>query len=589
MGLAINCLLSLDISCIYMKKILIILILPCFLLIACKSEAPKPIRDSINILLPIDPERVNPVYDSRSIAREVFQYIYVPVGDFHPETLELYPILLKNIPNEQKDAEGNSYYEIELIKDAKWSDGKNITAEDYIFTIKSVLLPLSSPRSWKSTLVNINDIQADPDDPYKVKVFVNGQYMLAKEMVSTIYLLPKHVYNNSNVLDNIGIKEIKSMNEEEQPEGMELFLEDFNDQKHYSTNILGNGPYKLDSWETDQYLSLSKVENYWGSEYQENPFLQTNVEKINFKIIADEMTAITALKDGALDIVKGLPAVNFENLKKELPEASYLNAPSTRYYYIAINNQNPLLANVDIRKALASLVNVKAMINNIEFGYGQALTGPIHPSKSEYNENLNDEIFNVTEAKRILTELGWSDTNNNNTVDKVINGKREELELDLLITGGELGQKVALLFQEEATKVGVKINIVRKDIRRMRSENIYTYDYDLAALAEGQDVIPVDPYRRWHSDNVKEKGSNLSGFKSTTTDSLIMLIRNEKDFEKREKLFEEFHQEIYNQQPVIFLFSPTQKIIVGPDFEATVTAKRPGYLANTFKIKSAKK
>ena len=570
-------------------KTLALSLLACFLLLGCKQDEVLPSRDSINIFLPIDPERLNPVYDSRSTAREVYQYLYVPVGDFHPETLELFPILIKSIPNVEKDSEEKSFFDIEIIDDAKWADGTKITGADYAFTVKSVSLPLTSPKGWKSILTYIQDIIVDENNPNKVRVYVDGNYMLAKELVSTVYLLPKHQYKNNTILDNLSLDEIRKTDDANAIEGLNEFVEDFNDPKHYTREVLGNGPYKLENWETDQSLSISKIENYWGEKYANNPFLQSNVSSMNFKIISDEMTAITALKDGALDVLKGLPAVNFENLKKEFPQASYLNSPSSRYYYISINNLNPLLEDANTRKALAKLVDVNGLIKNIEYGYGTVLTGPIHPDKEAYNENLSNEIYNVEEAKTLLKNAGWEDSNNNSIVDKVIKGNREELELDILITGGELGRKLALLLQEEANKAGVKINIVTKDIRRMRTENIYNYKYDLAALAEVQDIVPLDPYRRWHSDNINEKGDNLSGFSSPEADSIISLIRTEKNEDKREKLFEEFHALIYEEQPVIFLFSPTQKLIVSSDFEATVTAKRPGYLANTFKIKPAKK
>ncbi len=572
-----------------MSKFITILLI-CCLFLSCKNEIEIPSTDTINILLPQDPERLNPVYDARSIGREVFQYIYTPVADFHPESLELTPILIKNLPRAQKEENGKFYYEIDLIEDAQWHDGKSITAEDYIFTIKSVLLPQTNAKSWKPVLAYINEISAVENDPYKIKVYVDEDYMLKLEIVSTIYLLPKHAYANVEALDKLTIAEIKAQTEEENMDAsLAAFIEDFNDPKHYTTNILGNGPYKLTQWENDQFVKLKKVENYYGENYASNPFLQANIPNINFKIIADEMTSITALKDGALDVVKGLSAANFNELKNDIPQASFLNAPSTRYYYLSINNQNPILQDKSVRKALAKLVDVQGLIENIEFGYGTQLTGPLHPSQPYYDENLSNDIYDVEEAKTLLQSSGWTDSNNNDIIDKVVQGTREELTLDLLITGGELGQKIALVFQSEAKKVGIDINIVTKDIRRMRSENLYSYDYDLAALAEGQDIIPVDPYRRWHSENVKERGSNISGYKSETADSLITLIRDESDTKKREDLYEEFHRHIYENQPVIFLFSPTQKLFVGENFEATVTAKRPGYLANTFKIKPAKK
>ena len=574
-----------------MKKMskYLLLITICSMILSCKTEIDLPATDSINIFLAKDPERLNPAYNARSNAREVFQYIYTSASDFHPKSLKLTPILLKNLPRAKRDDENKFYYEVEIKQDARWHDGKAITAEDYIFTVKSVLIPMTSP-SIKSILANINDIQADTEDPLKLKVYVNEDYMLKFEMVATMNLLPKHAYANSHTLDKMNLEEIKKLSSDDQlPAELSSFIEDFNDPKHYTTDLLGNGPYKLVAWENDQFVKLTKVENYWGENYPDNPFLQANIPNMNFKIIADEMTAITALKDGALDVVNGLTAVNFEKLKTEIPTGSFLNAPSTRYFYLAINNQDPILKDKQVRKALAKLVDVKGMIENIEFGYGTPLTGPLHPDQPYYDEKLSDNIFNITEAQALLKSNDWVDSNSNDILDKVIDGKREELSLDILIAGGELGQKVALVLQSEAKKAGVNINIVTKDIRRMRDENLYVYNYDLAALGESQDVSLIDPYTRWHSDNIKEKGSNISGYASEKTDSLIILIRNEDDDAIREDLYEEFHRLIYEDQPVIFLFSPKQKLIVGPNFEATTTAKRPGYLANTFKIKPAKK
>lgn len=570
-------------------KITVLGILSCLLIFGCKQDVQSPSRDSMNIYLPKDPLSLNPAYRMTSLGREVHQYIHLPLGDFHPETLTIYPILLENLPRAKKDESGVTYYDVELKKDATWADGQKMTADDYAFTIKSLSLPQAKPKAMRSTLANINKLVLNENNPQNLRVYINDDYMLAKEVVSTMYLLPKHVYKNNTVLDELSMEQIKNLDDVSSITGFDEFINDFNDIKHYTTNIIGSGPYKLDSWETNQSLSISKVENYWGEKYKDNPFLQSNVERMNFKIIADEMTAITALKDGALDVVKGLPAINFNTLKEEMPEASFLNSPSSRYYYIAINNKNPLLKDASTRKAIAKLVDVEGMLENIEFGYGKILTGPINPDLEAYNEKLSTEIYNVDEAKSLLKMNGWADSNNNKIVDKIINGKREELELDILINGGPLGQKVAILLQEEANKAGIKINIVTKDMRRMRGENIANYNYDLAAMAEGQDIMPLDPYRRWHSDNIEEGGSNYAGFQTAKSDSLITLIRNEKDEDERVKLFESFHTEIYEQQPVIFLFSPAEKIILSEDFTGKATAKRPGYLANTFKIKPAQK
>ena len=550
-----------------------------FIIISCSSEQKKAKTDTIKILLPMDPERLNPVYDPRSIGREVFQYLHLPLADYHPEKLKLYPILIEEIPTLKVDEKG-SFYKLNFKKEATWNDGTPITTKDYEFTIKSVLHPETVIKSWKPYIRKINDLEIIDD--HSCKVYVDDTYMLSLEITCTPYLLPFHSYPKGMDIMKLSLQEIKELTDESNPELAE-FINEFNDPKNYKGS-LGNGPYTLKDWVTDQKVSLEKTPEFWGAESKDNPFLAANIDKMEFVILADELAAVTAFKDGQLDVIKGLSAANFKQLNEGYPEAEYLTSPSTRLYYLALNNKDKLLKDPSIRKALAALTNVESMIDNIEFGYGVALTGPIHPDQGAYNERLSSQIYNPEKAREILKSAGWKDTNSDGTIDKMVDGVQEELVLDILITGSDLGKKIALLLQDETKKLGIGINIVPKDIRRMRKENLYNYNFDIAALAATVDLAPIDPYRRWHSDNIDAKGNNVSGYNSSAADSLINLIRETRNIEERERISEEFHEIVYNDQPVIFLYAPTYKVAINKNFKGTVTSKRPGYLANTFKV-----
>ena len=117
--------------------------------VSCKQDrSPEEPIDEISIRLSRDPLKINPIFNPSSSAREVFQYIYLPVADFHPESKELYPILIESIPDEiilsEGPHQGNIALDMTFKKESRWSNGDPITAEDYLFTIKSVLLPLSN-------------------------------------------------------------------------------------------------------------------------------------------------------------------------------------------------------------------------------------------------------------------------------------------------------------------------------------------------------------------------------------------------------------------------------------------------------------
>ncbi len=554
-------------------------------LYSCTEEKKTSSKTAINIQLKKDPERLNPIYDSRSVAREVYQYLVLPLADYHPETLELYPILINKIPQAEVVDDKTISYSMEFKPEAKWSDGTDITGIDYAFTIKAVKHPATSPRLLKSYFDYFKDVIVDKDNPKKFKVYIDKDYMLGLELVSTIYILAKHNYTNASYLDKFTVSEIENVNSENKDSLDIKFIEEFNDPKFYTDQFLTNGPYELKDWNKEQSLSISAKENYWGANEDDNPFLKANFQSINFRIIPDLNLAMSAFKDGKLDIIKGLSAANYDDLKKELPNASFQTVDILRYLYFALNNQDKILKNIEVRKALNHLINKEEVIEKLENGYGTETSGPFHPAKPYYYKDPTPVKFSIEEAKTILKNDGWVDSNNNGTVDKTIEGSLTELELDLLITGSELGKNISLLLQSNAEKAGIKITITPKDIRRMRSENLYNYNYQMAALAEGQSHTADDPYNRWHSDNIKEKGTNTLAFNSPVMDSLINELRNEVIANERLDEYKEMQEIINDAYPCIFLYAPQDKFVFSESISGTVTSKSPGYLANTFKAK----
>jgi len=302
----------------------------------------------------------------------------------------------------------------------------------------------------------------------------------------------------------------------------------------------------------------------------------------------DEMTAMTALKSGNIDVIKLRNSGSFVDLKKDAEHAenfSFFTPELMLSQYIALNNDHPILKDVKVRKALAALIDVEDIINSLDYGLGTQTIGPFHPSKDYYNSKLSPVKYDLERAKKLLAESGWSDLDNDGDLDKSIDGKSQELALDILISGAELGKKVALMFQESAKKAGVKINIVTKDYRLIRKENLYAQNYDMVASISSSDLAPDDPFIYWHSDNSDLGEQNTYSYKNEKSDELIDQIRSTRDATKRKQHYLALQEQLYEDQPVIFMYAPLDKIVVNKNFEAAATSKRPGYLANTFKQK----
>lgn len=557
----------------------------------CKNDKPTNLNDEIIVRLSKDPEKLNPVFNPSPAAREIFQNIFLPLADFHPKDLKLTPILIEAIPSGESAGDNLINYKMRFLADAQWSDGKPITAEDYAFTIKAVKHPETNANAWRAYVNFIKNVIVDPKDPKAFIVQVDKNYMLSLEIATTIYILPRHIYDPQNKLNHLSFDDL--MTEENIQKALSRdtifssFATEFNAPKNLHTNLVSCGPYQLKEKEANQYYILEKKENYWGDKYPSIPFLNGFIKTLKFAIIPDEMTALTAFKDQSIDLMKMRNSSLFYELQQseENDQYQFFTPQLMIQQYFALNNKRPELSDVNVRRALAHLMDIQDIIKTIDFGYGLQTVGPFHPSKPYYNQSLSPITYDLEKASDLLKGAGWKDSDGDGDLDKIIDNKLIDLELDLLISGSDLSKKVALLFKNSAEKAGIIINIVAKPFSRIRKENLVNHDFDIVASIQSSDASPDDPYAYWHSDNTDPGEKNIFQYENSSTDAMIEKIRTTRDIGERTQLYLDFQKQIYEDQPVIFMYSPTDKILVNKDFEASATSKRPGYLINTFKSK----
>ncbi len=561
------------------------------LLISCKGD-PVNQDSSIHIRLKKDPERLNPLIFPNPTAREVYQYIHLPLADYNPESLTLEPILIKAIPTEMAidtgKYKGGIAFDLEFSDQATWDNGSPITVDDYIFTLKTVNLPMTNAGRYRDLTQNITDIIPHATDKKKCKVIFAKDYMLALETCINIEVYPQYFYDSLNVLKNYSFNAFTEGNIKTLSADSILvrFADAFNSNIYSRDKISGAGPYKFVSWTSDQNIVLQRKENYWGSNLPQ-ALLKQGPEKMIFHIIPDETAALAQLKTGTLDVINEVSGDNYTALENDEvfgKQFSFYHPALIKQYYVILNNQDPILKDEKIRKALAHLVDVESILKNLEGGKGIRTVSPIHPLKKTFNKNLTPVAFDVEKAKSLINEAGWSDSNADGVVDKNINGATQNLELEILISGQELGKKLALLLQENGAKAGVKIIITEKDFKLIRAENVKTRKYQMVASVLSQDLQMWDDMSKWHSENDTPDGSNEMSYRSDAADALIDQILTTKDDQQRITLYQKIQEQIYNDQPAIFMYAPEERIVISKKWKSSATVKRPGYLANTFEF-----
>jgi len=574
-----------------MKYFFSLLVILVFVSSCRNNEVLLQSESIINVRLDRDPQRINPVFATNTAAREVYPYVFLQLAEYDPVSLSLSPILAKSIPQKtnitQGEFEGGISYTFEILEEAVWTDGTPILASDYVFTLKAINHPGVAAPSWKNLLNKISDVLIDKNNPKKFTVVYTEPYIKALSAAASFELFPEHVYDKSGVLKSIGLREIK--NEENHKrlasnEGFNEFATTFSDVIFNQENCTGSGPYILSDWETDQYIRLIRKENFWGNAYPERTFLQSNPKEIIFNIIPDEVTAITQLKSGQIDMMSIANGENYEQLIQEKTELQFYSAQIPRFYFIAMNNSSAKLQDKRVRKALSHLIDVDEFIELVEYGKARRTIGTILPFKEEYNNTLQALAYDEEKASALLKEAGWIDTDNNGMLDKEILGQREELTFDMYVTGGQLSNRLGILLKENCKKVGAKINIIQKDGRAIRRDHLNSGNYDMYPMVISASIEQYDAYSRWHSDNAKNGGSNLVRYNNATSDLIINKLDTVTDAGERKNLYLDLQKQMYEDQPVIFLYSPFTRIATSAKLEPLISVKRPGYFLQTATI-----
>lgn len=503
-----------------------------------------------------DPQSFNPYTSSDVGASTVMQYIFDALLYAENEPpYELKGKVAKSYPQISAD---KLSYTFELRENVSFSDGRPLTAEDVLFSMKVIQNPrVLAPhmRNYYSAVKNVikdgdRSITFVCDEPY----FRNDLSLGAFE------ILPKHFYDPEGLLDSVDIASLIDGSWETGPhkERIERFAEQFN--QDFNRKIMGSGPYRVDDIERDivtqQKVVLTRNANYWGNGY-EDLLASGYVDKMVFKIINNTDAAFIELTNGNIDY-HALRPLEFKEKswsadfnKRFLKGVQYGGG----YTYLGWNNAHPIFADRRVRQAMTHLTDRQSMVENLLFGLAETVEGPISNFRPEYNHELQPYGYDYERALDLLDEAGWGDADNDGILDKEIDGEKVDFRFELLInSGNQIRKDIALTLQSELADVGIDCQVRELDwsifLQRVKSK-------DFAAMVLGWSSgvkFAPDVYQIWHSSQAEEQGSNAISFIHAEADSLLEAYRREFDMDKRIALYKRFQEIVYEEQPYTFLW-----------------------------------
>lgn len=555
----------------------------------------QPVRNEVIIHELADPETMNPVNftDATSgyITNHVFQKLIEP--DFrNPE--RFVPVLAEALPLVERTSDTSMALTFRIRKEARWDNGEPVTARDVEFTLKTIKCPLTNNPNAKSYFDFIFDFKFYEEDPLKFTVISDRIYFLAEGTFGDIPILPEYMYDPKGLMRKFTVKQIALEKDKLNTDpAMKEFTDDFNSEKRMRDTafISGSGAYRFKEWKTNESITLAIKKDWWGHALEkENCFFEAYPDKLIFRFISDQATAINSLKAGNLDVMRTIKSKDFADLLKSEKFAQNFHAYQPMMYayaYIGINTKSKLLSDKTTRQALAHLVDVDKMIQTVKYGQAQRVVSPVHPSKKkDYHSGIVPYKYDIEKAKEMLKQAGWENTNADETLDKLIDGRRTEFVIDFYVNSESDERKsIALMFQAEAKKAGIKVNIITNDfvvfIGKCRR---HEFDMMIGLWVSGP--TPEDFKQTFHTSAATGEGSNYYNFSNREADSLIMAVRMELDEEKRSGPYKRLQEILHEEVPMIFLWAPTERIAISKRFDnAYPSVIRPGFWENGFKVK----
>ncbi|MPZ78310.1 MAG: hypothetical protein GEU77_17520 [Deltaproteobacteria bacterium] len=493
-----------------------------------------------------DPEQLNPLTSNDASASTILQNIFQGLLTRDPRSLELKPLLATARP---AIAEDKLSYTFTIRRDVHFQDGRPLTGEDVLFSIKAIKNPLVNAPFLRVYFDSVVDARLL--DKYTIQFRIKEPYFLNESVLGFIDILPRHYYDPQNFLKDVTIADLRKP-ADQLPPGVQKFADGFN--KNFSRNPMGSGPYKFEGWKTGREIELARDRNYWGNGKAgvDQPYL----DRYKYRIINNPDAALVRLKSGSLDYMGLTPiqhvrGTHSDRFKSEFRKYEYF-APN--YSYIGWNNNHPIFRDKQVRKAMTHFTNRKQMVKTILFGLGEVVEGPIYFFRPEYDKTLPSYAFDPQKGMELLSEAGWRDSDSDGVLDKIINGQKIPLRFEIKINSGNTTRKsVALTLQDELKQYGIDASVRELDWTIFLGD-VKMRKFDAVILGWAMSVNEPDAYQVWHSSQSVNNGSNHIGYENARVDEILEQYRHEFDDQKRIELYREFQQILSDEQPYTFLF-----------------------------------
>lgn len=477
-------------------------------------------------------------------------------------------------------------YIVKLRHGATWSDGYPITADDVVFTWNDIILAgLGNPSIRDMVMIDGKLPKVYKVDDYTVKFVISKPFSPFLRILST-QIAPKHIF----------APVVK--------QGQKVF------DSFYSTNtkpsdFVVSGPYKLKEYKAAQRVVFERNPDYYmiNKENKKLPYL----DRVVYLIVGDLNNEILKFEAKEIDVIslRGSNVAPYKSKEAKSDYKIYNIGPDTGTMFLVINlnKRKSLDTNYyvqpekqfwfndkNFRTAIDYAIDRKSMVQNIANGLAKPLFTAESLNSIFLNKNIKGHDRDLSKSKALLKASGFHLGKNDKLYDKFNN----RVEFDLLTNAGNTEREaIGVMIKQDLEDLGMRVNYKPIEFNSLVNKMTTTLDWDMIIMGlTGSPLEPHDGKNVWYSNGPLHLFNQRTG-NETSDDRLAFEKRLdeifdkaalETNFNKRKLLYDEYQQIIYDEKPIIYLYSPVRIVAIRKKFKNVFPSPLAGVTYNIEEI-----
>jgi peptide/nickel transport system substrate-binding protein len=305
--------------------------------------------------------------------------------------------------------------------------------------------------------------------------------------------------------------------------------------KAYGRSPVGTGPFKFVEWKEGDHILLEKNPSYWETDAggRKLPYL----DKVMIKIIVEPSTLVAALKTGEVDLINYAAPQFMADLRRD-SKLTALSAVGGNWVCMHMNLAKEPFRDKALRKAVTFAVDRKELLDKVEFGEAIAAHGPLSPPMGgfydpAFESGKNGQHFDLEQARALMKQATY-----------------DGREVLLLSVNTGANPRRAEVVQAHLAKIGIKVRIAIADFPTFRRRWLQERQWDLVQVQWDADLDPDETlYPELHSG----EAWNAGRWENKDFDRAVEAAREENDFKKRKKHYDDAVRAIMEDAPVAVL------------------------------------